>query len=326
MVRHTLKSLGPKVLADRMVRDYVEKLYSPAAHSSRTLNGDYAGAQRARRRGSTGSARAGRRWPSTTSSPAACADAPEIGDDPRGAARSSRWAHLSPEDVDVQVVHGRIRHEDDLVDTTAESLAGRDLRGRPAPVRGHASRSRTTGPFGYTVRVLPKQRAPRVGRPSWAASPCRTQPEQVARSELAEHDQRARARCRCTSPGGDRLADRVPGVGAEHDLAGAAPTGCAGSVALPGVGVRVEPEQERRVPQLARRAGRAPAAGHRRRTSRTCAGRSSNQSASVISRPSGWIQARSLGPPSTVGRPSRKCRWRSAGCSRRSRSAVLAMS
>ncbi|MGH3372775.1 MAG: alpha-glucan family phosphorylase, partial [Nocardioidaceae bacterium] len=31
MVRHTLKSLGPKVLASRMVRDYVRGLYAPAA-------------------------------------------------------------------------------------------------------------------------------------------------------------------------------------------------------------------------------------------------------------------------------------------------------
>ena len=31
MVRHTLKSLGPKVLATRMVRDYVRTLYAPAA-------------------------------------------------------------------------------------------------------------------------------------------------------------------------------------------------------------------------------------------------------------------------------------------------------
>ena len=31
MVRHTLKTLGPKVLATRMVRDYVRELYAPAA-------------------------------------------------------------------------------------------------------------------------------------------------------------------------------------------------------------------------------------------------------------------------------------------------------
>ena len=29
---------------------------------------------------------------------------------------------LSPDDVDVQVVHGRVRHEDDLVETTVDSL------------------------------------------------------------------------------------------------------------------------------------------------------------------------------------------------------------
>ncbi len=44
MVRHTLKSLGPKVLATRMVRDYVGQLYTPAAAASRALNDDYAGA------------------------------------------------------------------------------------------------------------------------------------------------------------------------------------------------------------------------------------------------------------------------------------------
>ena len=45
MVRHTLKSLGPKVLATRQVRDYVRELYAPAAHTARTLNSDYAGAR-----------------------------------------------------------------------------------------------------------------------------------------------------------------------------------------------------------------------------------------------------------------------------------------
>lgn len=35
MVRHTLQTLGPKVLASRMVRDYVEQYYTPAAQSLR---------------------------------------------------------------------------------------------------------------------------------------------------------------------------------------------------------------------------------------------------------------------------------------------------
>src|ERR1700709_1174604 len=35
MVRHTLIELGPKVLASRMVRDYTEKYYAPAAQARR---------------------------------------------------------------------------------------------------------------------------------------------------------------------------------------------------------------------------------------------------------------------------------------------------
>src|SRR4051812_42168038 len=45
MLRHTLKSLGPKVLATRMVRDYVSQLYSPATENSRSLNSDFDGAR-----------------------------------------------------------------------------------------------------------------------------------------------------------------------------------------------------------------------------------------------------------------------------------------
>ena len=42
MVRHTLQVLGPKVLASRMVRDYTERYYAPAAESSRrTIGTDF---------------------------------------------------------------------------------------------------------------------------------------------------------------------------------------------------------------------------------------------------------------------------------------------
>ena len=62
MLRHTLTTLGPKVLATRMVRDYTEQLYAPAAeHNARVSADGHAGAadrdaeatrrSRARRRG-----------------------------------------------------------------------------------------------------------------------------------------------------------------------------------------------------------------------------------------------------------------------------------
>ncbi len=44
MVRHTLKSLGPRVLSTRMVRDYVQQLYTPAVVIARRLDADDAAA------------------------------------------------------------------------------------------------------------------------------------------------------------------------------------------------------------------------------------------------------------------------------------------
>ncbi|MBA3528415.1 MAG: alpha-glucan family phosphorylase, partial [Propionibacteriaceae bacterium] len=45
MIRETVAGLGPKVLASRMVRDYVTKLYTPAAASSRAVEETAGGAE-----------------------------------------------------------------------------------------------------------------------------------------------------------------------------------------------------------------------------------------------------------------------------------------
>jgi glycogen phosphorylase len=154
MVRHTLKSLGPKVLADRMVRDYVRTLYAPAAASSRTLNGDYAGAVTlAEWKRRTREAWDGVVIDHVESS--GVADTPALNETLEVRAFVSLGS-LGPDDVDVQVVHGRIGHDDELVETTAESLAHAETyeAGRHR-FEGPVALS-STGPFGYTVRVLPK--------------------------------------------------------------------------------------------------------------------------------------------------------------------------
>ncbi|CAA9358464.1 MAG: Glycogen phosphorylase [uncultured Nocardioidaceae bacterium] len=156
MVRHTLRSLGPKVLASRMVRDYVALLYNPAAESSRALDGELEGAREL----GEWKARVRAAWPTVAIDHV---ESSGVGDSPElGASVEVRCyvslGELDPDDVDVQVVHGRIRHEDDLVDTHAESLsrvesyeAGRHrYEGQVALAR--------TGPFGYTVRILPRHR------------------------------------------------------------------------------------------------------------------------------------------------------------------------
>jgi starch phosphorylase len=154
MVRHTLKSLGPKVVSTRMLRDYVEKLYVPSAQTSRLVNHDYKGAARL----AAWKNRVLAGWSAVHVDhveSSGVEDSPELGDALELHAFVS-LGELSPDDVDVQVVHGRVVGEDQMVDQVAQSLtlaesyeAGRHrFDGRLTLAR--------TGPFGYTVRVLPK--------------------------------------------------------------------------------------------------------------------------------------------------------------------------
>ncbi len=110
------------------------QLYAPAADDSRALNADYAGA--AELAAWKQQVRAG--WPGVRVEhveSSGVGDAPEVGATMTVRAFVS-LGDLTPDDVDVQVVHGRIDSEDELVDTTVERLrARRVLRGRPAPLR-----------------------------------------------------------------------------------------------------------------------------------------------------------------------------------------------
>ncbi len=154
MVRHTLKSLGPKVLATRMVRDYVRTLYVPAATNARSLNADYTGAAAlAAWKKKVRAAWPGVRVEHVESS--GVGDAPEV-----GATLSVRsfvcLGDLEPDDVHVQVVHGKIDSDDRLVDTRVEDLAlGESYDGDRYRFDGDVVLDRS-GAFGYTVRVIPR--------------------------------------------------------------------------------------------------------------------------------------------------------------------------
>ncbi|HJR39408.1 MAG TPA: alpha-glucan family phosphorylase [Nocardioidaceae bacterium] len=153
MVRHTLKSLGPKVLATRMVRDYVNRLYTPSAASSRALNGDYAGAQAL----GEWKARVRAGWADVAIDhveSSGVGDAPELGANLEVRVFAS-LGELSVDDVDVQVVHGRIVHEVDLTDTQTQSLScAESYEAGRHRFEGTVALSQT-GPFGYTVRIVP---------------------------------------------------------------------------------------------------------------------------------------------------------------------------
>ena len=154
LVRHTLKGLGPQVLATRMVRDYVARLYAPAAVSSAKVTADdhAAAKQLASWRIKVLGA-----WPAVT---VRHVESSGVGDTPElGASLSLRaevdLAGLDPTDVDVQAAYGRVDETNGLhdVQTTALSYAG-DGDGLHR-WEGTVPLERT-GAFGYTVRALPR--------------------------------------------------------------------------------------------------------------------------------------------------------------------------
>ena len=154
MVRHTLSVLGPKVLASRMVAEYVERLYVPAAASGRAVAAEgHAGARRLATwvehvRGGWSSVRVDH------AESVGLPDTPLLGD-VLGVHAYVSLGHLAPEDVEVQVVHGRVTATDELVATGTVRLThvealedGRHRYAGEVPLR-------RTGAVGYTVRVLP---------------------------------------------------------------------------------------------------------------------------------------------------------------------------
>jgi starch phosphorylase len=157
MVRHTLKSLGPKVLSTRMLREYVNRLYAPAAESSRAMNHSFAGATEL----STWKSRVRAGWSDVHIDHVeteGLSDAPEIGGGMDLHAFVSLGA-LSPDDVTVEVVHGRVQGEDELVETTTTPLdLGESYEGGRHRFDGHLKLSRA-GAFGYTIRILPRNAA-----------------------------------------------------------------------------------------------------------------------------------------------------------------------
>ncbi|WP_460605237.1 alpha-glucan family phosphorylase [Jatrophihabitans fulvus] len=154
MVRHTLKSLGPKVLATRMVSEYVRRLYAPAGVSARRmLADDFAGAKRLASWGSTvvGS------WPAVSvlhvdSQLSGEGDA-QVGETLTLRAEVALGG-LAPEDVIVEAVWGAVDTEDRITDTTVSQLRVVEQVDGTTRYEGEVPLDRT-GSFGYTVRVLP---------------------------------------------------------------------------------------------------------------------------------------------------------------------------
>ncbi|MDT4924382.1 MAG: glycogen phosphorylase, partial [Pseudonocardiales bacterium] len=155
MVRHTLTSLGPKVLASRMVAEYVRRLYAPAAQSSqRMLAKDFAAARSL----AAWVADVVAKWPGVAvlhvdSQLSGAGDA-QVGESLTLRAEVA-LAGLTPADVDVDAVYGAVDGDERLTDYETISLRPVGATDGTFRFEGEMPLERTGG-FGYTVRVLPK--------------------------------------------------------------------------------------------------------------------------------------------------------------------------
>jgi starch phosphorylase len=162
-IRHTLSTLSPALSADRMVREYVNRIYRSASGYEKRLTAD--GYQAARDLAAW-KARVTAAWRgvAVVHVESGGVDAtPQVGDELKLRARV-QLNGLVPEDVEVQVVYGRSASGDELHDTKTHQLevglgAGArhaaDLEPGVVEYEGTVHLDHA-GAFGYTVRVVPK--------------------------------------------------------------------------------------------------------------------------------------------------------------------------
>ena len=153
MVRHTLKSLGPKVVASRMVREYIERLYAPAARSNaRLAASDYRAARELA---------AWQSWIAGAWKDVAVRHVESLveGDPTLGGTLRLRaevgLSGLQPSDIEVQAVFGPVDGENRIIEKSVSTLTLVQARDHVGIFAGDIRLTRS-GPFGYTVRALPR--------------------------------------------------------------------------------------------------------------------------------------------------------------------------
>ena len=152
MVRYTLKSLGPKVLATRMVRDYIRTLYAPAAQAGAELAADeYAAAK---------DLAAWKSWVSGAWKDVAVrhVESSVEGDPTLGGVLQLRaevgLCGLKSSDLRVQAVFGPVDADNGITAKHYVTLTPADERDSVGFFVGDIPLNKA-GAFGYTVRVLP---------------------------------------------------------------------------------------------------------------------------------------------------------------------------
>ena len=155
LVRHILATLSPQVQASRMVQEYVERLYAPAAGSAAVVFADdFAGARALA--GYRSRVRAA--WPAVRVAQvdiSGLPDTPTLGSEMTVRAAVALGG-LQPSDVQVQAVVGRVDDGDELREPLVVSMHPQGDVDCDGTRFEAAVRLPHAGLVGYTVRVLPQ--------------------------------------------------------------------------------------------------------------------------------------------------------------------------
>jgi starch phosphorylase len=158
MVSHTFRGLGPRAQASRMVREYVTRLYVPAARASAELAGEPGtpGEFAAARELAAWKRRVVKAWPDVRIEHVESADGERGPGGTMQVRASVALGELTPADVMVEVVCGRVNEDDEISEPVTSPLSPDPAAPGDGAARyaGQAPLGRP-GPFGYTVRVVP---------------------------------------------------------------------------------------------------------------------------------------------------------------------------
>ena len=150
-VRHSLQSLGPRVLATRMVREYVVDLYIPLHVRAERLNADQhsRAKQLAAWREKVQSA-----WPSISVRAVSGDEGlAQLGEE-REVQALVDLGSLAPTDVTVQLVHGSVRSDGMIDERRVESLKHYGTEAGSEMFSGRFVAD-SSGEYGFAVRVVP---------------------------------------------------------------------------------------------------------------------------------------------------------------------------
>jgi starch phosphorylase len=152
MIRETIAGLAPKVIASRMVREYVTNLYTHASASSLALDSWTGGARSL----ASWKRRIREGWPTVAVEHVESlgGEQVEVGTKIHVGALV-RLGELTPDDVQVQLVTGRVSGDDQLSELRVSPfLPGVAVDGGLRRYEGWVE-ARRAGAIGYTVRVVP---------------------------------------------------------------------------------------------------------------------------------------------------------------------------